>query len=242
MDYQKIYNKIIENRKNNPLSKDIYGEKHHIIPKCLGGDNKKENLVKLTAREHFLCHYCLVKIYEGKAGYHKMLHAFMIMKAGSQKGQRYLNSRLYDGLKQKYSKQQSIKQSGKNNSSFGTCWINKNLINKKISNLDLDFYLLNGWVKGRCLNEKQIKESLELRKIKLEEKTKKISIKLKLKEEQFLIEKKKFISYYEIYKKYCYLKFLEITGLKMSQRMLIHWFKKYIDNFDSEIRKNKKKK
>jgi hypothetical protein len=40
-----------------------YYEKHHIIPRCLGGADDKDNLVLLTAREHFLCHKLLCKIY-----------------------------------------------------------------------------------------------------------------------------------------------------------------------------------
>ena len=43
---------------------DVY-EIHHIIPRSMGGSNKKENLVKLTPREHFICHKILVKITEG---------------------------------------------------------------------------------------------------------------------------------------------------------------------------------
>jgi len=54
MNYQKIYDQIIERAKNRKL--EGYKEKHHIIPKCLGGPDNKENLVELTAREHFLCH------------------------------------------------------------------------------------------------------------------------------------------------------------------------------------------
>lgn len=44
-----------------------YHEKHHIIPKSLGGSNSADNLVRLTAREHFICHILLTKMTEGKA-------------------------------------------------------------------------------------------------------------------------------------------------------------------------------
>ena len=44
MRYEYIYNQITERAKNRVLVG--YNEKHHIIPKCLGGDNSKENLVK----------------------------------------------------------------------------------------------------------------------------------------------------------------------------------------------------
>ena len=42
---------------------ETYKEWHHIIPKCLGGSNCKDNLVLLTLREHFLAHWLLCKIY-----------------------------------------------------------------------------------------------------------------------------------------------------------------------------------
>ncbi len=31
--------------------------------RCMGGSNKQENLVVLTAKEHFLCHLLLTKVY-----------------------------------------------------------------------------------------------------------------------------------------------------------------------------------
>jgi hypothetical protein len=66
MDYQKIYNQIIERAKNRTL--EGYSEKHHIIPKCMGGKNDISNIVKLTAREHFLCHWLLHEIYPDHRG------------------------------------------------------------------------------------------------------------------------------------------------------------------------------
>ena len=51
MDYKKIHDKIIERAKNRKL--EGYVEKHHIIPKCMNGTNEPNNLVDLTAREHF---------------------------------------------------------------------------------------------------------------------------------------------------------------------------------------------
>lgn len=40
-----------------------YVEKHHIIPRCLGGTNDATNIAVLTPEEHFLAHQLLVKIY-----------------------------------------------------------------------------------------------------------------------------------------------------------------------------------
>lgn len=43
-----------------------YVERHHIIPKSLGGTHDTINLIKLTAREHFICHLLLTKMLTGK--------------------------------------------------------------------------------------------------------------------------------------------------------------------------------
>jgi len=55
--YSKWYNSIIERARSRSI--EGYTESHHIIPKCIGGTNKKENLVRLTYREHRLCHLLL---------------------------------------------------------------------------------------------------------------------------------------------------------------------------------------
>jgi hypothetical protein len=60
--YTKWYFNIIRNA--NPTTS--YVEKHHIIPRCIGGTNHRENLVSLTAREHFVCHLLLTKMTTGK--------------------------------------------------------------------------------------------------------------------------------------------------------------------------------
>lgn len=61
MNYMKIYGNIIKNAqtKYRVKGKGEYFEKHHIIPKCQGGTNNPNNLVLLTAREHYLCHKLL---------------------------------------------------------------------------------------------------------------------------------------------------------------------------------------
>jgi len=55
-----------------------YFERHHILPRSLGGSNKKDNIVKLTAKEHFIIHMLLCKFTTGNA-YYKMLYAFNSM-------------------------------------------------------------------------------------------------------------------------------------------------------------------
>lgn len=62
--YYNTYFKIINRSKQQ--APEIY-EKHHIIPKCLGGTNKTENIVKLSLREHYICHLLLTKFTKGAA-------------------------------------------------------------------------------------------------------------------------------------------------------------------------------
>ena len=61
MNYQKIYNDLINSARRKILTED-YIERHHIIPRCMGGDNNIENIVNLSAAEHFVAHQLLVKI------------------------------------------------------------------------------------------------------------------------------------------------------------------------------------
>jgi hypothetical protein len=75
MNHLKIYNLIVENaRLSNrvKLKKDsenyVYYEKHHIIPRCLGGTNDEQNLVLLTPKEHYVLHKLLTKIYPTSKG------------------------------------------------------------------------------------------------------------------------------------------------------------------------------
>lgn len=83
MNHQKVYDVIIEKARSEnriKLKKGqknyVYYEKHHIIPKCLSGTNDKENLVLLTAREHFICHKLLTYIHKDNR---KIACAFHLM-------------------------------------------------------------------------------------------------------------------------------------------------------------------
>ena len=164
MNYKKLYNQIIENRKQNPISEG-YKERHHIIPKSLGGSDEKENLVDLTTREHFICHYLLAKMYpKGSNEWYKTNHAFMMMKCSSDTHKRYFNSRLYESLKENFSKVMSKAQEGKDNSQYKTMWIHKpdTLEVKKIKK---DKLLPDGWVRGRIIDKKRHKLSKLRQKI-----------------------------------------------------------------------------
>lgn len=144
MNYHKIYNSIIERAKER--TPHGYVERHHIIPKCLGGVDSRENLVSLTPEEHFLCHVLLVKMYPNSTGLIYAVNMMCRPVAGRKK------RRLYGWLKRKYSIQRKI-DSKLNNSSTGTIWINKTgtLENRKISKEET---IPTGWQKGRVLKFK----------------------------------------------------------------------------------------
>jgi len=111
MNYSKNYYDYIEYVKTlnrQSLPKDHldyrYYERHHIIPKSIGGSNELTNLVLLTAREHFLAHYLLTKIYTEPRLRAKMYFAFMQMQTKNMhQSDRYMNSRLFEKLKQENS-------------------------------------------------------------------------------------------------------------------------------------------
>jgi len=77
MDYNRVYDNLINKAKseNRKKSKSVYYETHHIIPRCIGGNNEKSNTVLLTAREHFVCHHLLCEIYDEP----KLKYAFWAM-------------------------------------------------------------------------------------------------------------------------------------------------------------------
>lgn len=107
--YYKLYKSIIEKAKQRPyykksLRKINYVENHHIIPKSLGGLDFKENLIQLTAREHYIAHWLLPKFTIGK-NKSKMLFAFEMMnKMGS-----HINSKTYERYKLIFSENQKNK-------------------------------------------------------------------------------------------------------------------------------------
>jgi hypothetical protein len=123
MDYTRIYNQIIKRAQTRKL--EGYVEKHHVIPKCMGGLDIKENIVELTAREHFLCHRLLCEIYPQEL---KLWYALFLMAIGKQKRTNItvykVTSREYERIKTGFIKQrkgkpitQSHKESiSKNNS------------------------------------------------------------------------------------------------------------------------------
>lgn len=137
MNYQLHYNKLIDRAKHRVL--EDYSEKHHIVPRCMGGSDDHNNLVSLTPEEHYVAHQLLVKIFPNNS---KLINAAVMMIPNRP------SNKLYGWLRKKFAESQSINQTGSGNSQFGTRWIhNINLKeSKRIKIIDL---LPDGWVEGR---------------------------------------------------------------------------------------------
>lgn len=105
MNYKQIYDTLISRAQSREV--EGYVEKHHIIPKCLGGSDDISNIVKLTAREHFIAHQLLVKIFPNE---HKLVYALRMMCASSSRHNR--NNREYSWAKEKFSKIHSARFKG----------------------------------------------------------------------------------------------------------------------------------
>jgi hypothetical protein len=63
--YTNCYISLIAQAQARELPQGTYTEKHHIIPKCMEGPDTKDNLVRLTAKEHYVAHLLLTKMTEG---------------------------------------------------------------------------------------------------------------------------------------------------------------------------------
>tara|TARA_Y100000310_G_scaffold27904_1_gene26531 strand:+ start:403 stop:1182 length:780 start_codon:yes stop_codon:yes gene_type:complete len=155
VNYKKCYDLLIQRAIDRDLTG--YKEKHHIIPRCLGGSDADSNIVGLTTREHFICHALLAKMYPIDSNeWHKTNHAFMLMKSSpDQTNPRYFNSRLYEYFRSNFSQVMSKAQTGVNNSQYNTCWISELTTQqtKKISVKLLDEYISKGWTKGRRITD-----------------------------------------------------------------------------------------
>lgn len=92
MNYLNIYHRLVKNRQENLLSTSEYGENHHIIPVCMGGSNEDVNIVRLTAKEHYVAHHLLWRQYKTS----KLAHAWFCMMRQSDNQNRTFSANQYE--------------------------------------------------------------------------------------------------------------------------------------------------
>lgn len=119
--YSRIYDNIIDraikrNLKSRIEAKKILGyvEKHHIIPKCIGGSDDDNNLVYLTAKEHFVCHRLLTKMFNDVKISRKIRFAMNQMSRKSSTQQRVrITSIVYEKIRRDFANDISLLYKGK---------------------------------------------------------------------------------------------------------------------------------
>lgn len=102
MNYNKIYNNLLEKAKKENHKKDVYYENHHIIPRCIGGGDNKTNLIKLLPEQHFLAHLLLAKIYNDNP---KLWYSCNLMRRiGNNKKYSFVRKRISKNVKDRWAK------------------------------------------------------------------------------------------------------------------------------------------
>lgn len=114
MNYEKVYFQIIDRARSRTTDVETYYENHHITPRCMGGDDSEYNIVKLTSREHFICHWLLYKWHRNS----KLAHAWFMMSMTSGNQNRYI-SRNYEYSRIAHSQAVSENTKGEKNSFYG---------------------------------------------------------------------------------------------------------------------------
>lgn len=153
MNYEKHYGMLIDRARCREVSE--YTESHHILPRCMGGSDDPDNLVILTAREHFIAHLLLYKIHPNQYG---LIKAINMMCAHHTIGR--INNRMYSWLRKKLSEEMSRSQTGEGNSQYGKKWI-YNLIlkeSKSVKSEEVPIWIERGWNIGRIINFNNMKE------------------------------------------------------------------------------------
>ena len=139
MNYAKIYNALIERARNREV--DGYVERHHIVPRCMGGTDNRDNLVALTPEEHYVAHQLLVKMYPEE----KSLAWAAIRMTHHSTDNRSTN-KLYGWLKRRHS-EYSKTRVGDKNPSWGKHWFHNpetgETIKTELHNKP------EGWLKGK---------------------------------------------------------------------------------------------
>ncbi|QQV89007.1 homing endonuclease [Providencia phage PSTRCR_121] len=116
MDYHKHYDRLISRAKTRkPL--EGYKERHHIKPKCMGGNDDVDNIVELTASEHYIAHQLLLKMYPNN---HKLAYACHMMSS-SLNGR---NNKSYEWVRKRMAIANSIVLKGKKRPPRSKEWSN----------------------------------------------------------------------------------------------------------------------
>jgi len=108
--YSRTYFSIIDRAKNRII--EGYKETHHIVPRSIGGNDSPNNLVDLTAREHYVCHLLLPHMVNNTLHKSKLFHAMGMMVRGNAHGRIY-SSWEYERARRDHARGNTLRQTGK---------------------------------------------------------------------------------------------------------------------------------
>lgn len=99
MDYGRVYSEFIADRRTREGSLVAF-DRHHILPRCLGGSNRPENLIRLSYSDHLFAHVLLARIHGGVLVSSALRMAGMKKYQGRSARQRYafLKSRMREQM------------------------------------------------------------------------------------------------------------------------------------------------
>lgn len=151
--YTKIYRRLIDKAICRVMEGHQYSEKHHIVPKSLGGKNTKENVVRLSGREHYIAHLLLWKSFPpGSIERKKMAYAANQMRRLSCAK---INSRTYEQLKKEHSKNVGQDKIG-NKNCVGLSGFIKNINTGKITRIKVGERIPTTHQKWKPKNNKKL--------------------------------------------------------------------------------------
>lgn len=123
MNYAEHYTRLIERARARRLSG--YRERHHVIPRCMGGTNAAANIVELTAAEHYVAHQLLAKMHPERPG---------LTYAAVRMAKQCTGSRAFSWLRIKAAKASAIKFANRKFSDEHRKRISIALVGRKLSN------------------------------------------------------------------------------------------------------------
>jgi hypothetical protein len=109
--YTSWYWSIITRAQSRVLCVPQYTERHHIVPRCMGGSNAKSNLVILTAKEHYIVHLLLTKMAQGRNKY--KLQVALWRMCSFKDGRHVPSNRAYESAKLNMATALSVLNTGK---------------------------------------------------------------------------------------------------------------------------------
>lgn len=114
MNYLNIYNQLMMKRMKTPSTAE-YTERHHVVPRCMGGNDTSDNLVELSAKEHYVAHHLLYKHYRTS----KLAHAWFMMLLCDPNQKRFFTAKQHEAATNAHKRALSETMKGRGNHFYG---------------------------------------------------------------------------------------------------------------------------